>query len=166
MYKKNIIAGIIMTVLLCVYGSFAFTFSSVYDHSDAPIIEIEQAMGIDIPAHKQINTQDWTTGKQSVSRGYIYSTSDVYFEKVAAEAFEKQIATDNRWLATLLNDLIGIASPFGDYGFYDYTLIFNVDTSEYNTLPQENGTFKFISLLYRAEDNQMVIVVYQIDYIK
>lgn len=165
-YKKNIIAGIIMTTLLSVYGSFSFIFANVYEHSDEPIIKIEQVMGIDIPAHKKINTQDWTKGTQSVSRGYVHSTSDIYFEKSAVEKFEKQISTDDRWLSTVPNDLIGISSPFGDYGIYDYNLIYNVDTSEYNTLPQSSGTFRLINILYNAEVHQMRIVEYDIDYIK
>lgn len=165
-YKKNIIAGIIMSVLLCIYGSFSLIFANVYEHSDEPIVKIEQTMGIDIPTHKQINTQDWTKGTQSVSRGYIYSSSDIYFEKSVVEEFEKQIAIDDRWLSTVSNDLIGISSPFGDYGIYDYNLIYNMDTSEYNALPQKSGTFRFINILYSEENNQMRIIEYDIDYIK
>ncbi len=165
-YKKNIIVGIIMVALLCIYGSFSFIFANTYEHSDAPIIRIEQTMGIDIPTHKQINTQDWTKGTQSVSRGYIYSTSYIYFDKIAVEEFEKQIVANDKWLSNVSNDLIGISSPFGDCGMYDYVLIYNMDTSEYNTLPQNSGTFRFISILYRAEENQMKLVEYDIDYIK
>ncbi len=165
-YKKNIIVGIIMAALLCIYGSFSFIFANVYQHSDEPIIKIEQTMGIEIPTHKQINTQDWTEGTQSVSRGYIHSTSDIYFEKSVVEEFEKQISTDDRWLSTVPNDLIGISSPFGDYGIYDYNLIYNVDTSEYNVLPQRSGTFRFINILYNAEAHQMRIIEYDIEYIK
>lgn len=165
-YKKNVIAGIIMAILLGVYGSFSFIFTDVYEHDDEPIIRIEQTIGIDIPMHKQINTQDWTKGTQSVSRGYIHSTSDIYFEKRAVEEFEKQISTDDRWLSTLPNDLIGISSPFADSGIYDYYLIYNMDTSEYNTLPQNSGTFHFINILYNAETKQMRIIEYDMDYIK
>lgn len=165
-YKKNIVVGIIMVALLCIYGSFSFVFANVYEHSDEPIIEIEQTMGIDIPTHKQINTQDWTKGTQSVSRGYIYSTSDIYFESNAVEEFEKQIATDDRWLSNVSNDLIGISSPFSDHDIYDYTLIYNMDTYEYNELPQHSGKYQFINILYNAKDNQMRIIEYDIDYIK
>ena len=165
-YKKNVIVGIIMAILLGIYGSFSFVFGEVYEHGEEPIIKIEQTIGIDIPIHKQINTQDWTIGTQSVSRGYIRSTSDIYFDQSAVEEFEKQIATDDRWLSTLPNDLIGISSPFSDSDMYDYYLIYNMDTSEYNTLPQNNGTFRFINILYITETKQMRIIEYDIDYIK
>lgn len=165
-YKKNVIAGIIIAILLGVYGSFSFIFTDVYEHDDEPIIKIEQTIGIDIPMHKQINTQDWTKGTQSVSRGYIRSTSDIYLEESAVEEFEKQIAMDDRWLSTLPNDLIGISSPFSDSGSYDYYLIYNMETSEYNALPQSSGTFRFINILYNAETKQMRIIEYDMDYVK
>lgn len=165
-YKKNVIAGIIMTVLLCIYGSFSFIFANVYDHSDKPIVRVEQTIGIDIPDHKQISTQDWTKGTQSVSRGYIYYTSDIYFDNSAVAGFEKQLANGDKWLSSVSNDLIGITSPMNDYGIYDFVLIYNIDTGEYNTLPNQNGKYRFINILYKSEENQMQIVEYDIDYVK
>lgn len=165
-YKKNIIVGIIVTVFLCLYGSFSLIFADVYNHSDEPLIRTEQTVGIDIPDHKQINTQDWTKGTQSVRRGYIYSISDVYFDNSAVEEFEEQLKNDDRWLPFVPNDLIGITSPMNDYGIYDYNLIYNVDTTEFNTLPDKGGQYRFINILYRLEDNQMKIVEYDIDYVK
>lgn len=166
-HKKNIIVGIIMTVILCLYGSFTFVFSDLYDHSPDPVIQIEQLIGMDIPEYKQINTQDWTKGSQSVPRGYyIHYTSDVYFENGAMKNFESRIIDDDRWLAAVPNDLIGITSPFSDSGFYDYMLIYNADTDEYNTLPQNSGTYTFINVCLGAEQKQMKIVEYEIEYVK
>ena len=111
-----------MTALLCIYGSFSFIFANVYDHSEEPILRAEQTIGIDIPEHKQISTQDRTKGTQSVSRGYIYYTSDIYFDNSAVANFEKQFAMDDKWLSSVPNDLIGITSPMNDYGTYDFVL--------------------------------------------
>ncbi len=165
-YKMNIIVGIIMTALLCIYGSFSFIFANVYDHSDTPIIRAEQTLGIDIPKHKQISTQDWTKGTQSVSRGYIQSTSDIYFDDFAVEEFERQLINNEKWLSSVSSDMIGITSPMNDYGIYDYVLIYNVDTLECNTLPSNSGNFHFINILYSSENNQMKIVEYDIEYVK
>lgn len=166
-YKKNIIVGIIMTVILCVYGSFTFVFSDLYDHGPEPVIQIEQLIGIDIPEYEQINTQDWTNGTQSVPRGYyIHYTSDVYFADGAMKDFESRIADDERWLSAVPTDLTGITSPFSDSGFYDYMLIYNADTDEYNTLPESSGTYTFINVCFRAEQEQMKIAEYELEYIK
>ena len=103
-----------MAALLCIYGSFTFIFSDIYSHSDEPIVNAEQMLNIDIPTHSRINTQDWTKGTQSVPRGYIYSTSDIYFDDTAAGQFEENISNDAKWISDIPNDMVGITSYFCD----------------------------------------------------
>jgi len=165
-YKKNVIAGVIMAALLCIYGSFTFIFADVFSHSDEPIVNAEQTLNIDIPKHSHISTQDWTKGTQSVPRGYIYSTSDIYFDDTAVEQFEKSIANDARWISDIPNAMVGITSYFCDIQTSDYYMIYNKDTGELNKLPSESGSYVFINLLYDAEGNTMKLVEYQIEYTK
>ena len=165
-YKKNVIVGIIMSALLCIYGSFTFIFSDIYSHSDEPIINAEQMLKIDIPEHSRINTQDWTKGTQSVSRGYIYSTSDIYFDDTAVADFEKNLLSDAKWISDIPTDMIGITSSLCDFRTGDYYIIYNRDTGEFNKLPSESGTYVFINVLYNAESNTMKLVEYQIEYTK
>ncbi len=163
-YKKNVIAGIIMTVLLCIYGSFSFIFADMYDHSDEPIIRIKQMLKIDIPEYTQINTTDWTKETQSGGAEYLYYFSDVYFGE-EAENLELQIREDSRWLSEKPSELIGISSPLGQTVAYDNILIYNSDTEEYNTLPEKDGTYHFISITYDSKEKQMRIAEYDIDYV-
>lgn len=165
-YKKNVIVGIIMAALLCIYGSFTFIFSDIYSHGDEPIVNTEQMLNIDIPTHSRINTQDWTKGTQSVPRGYIYSTSDIYFDDTAVGQFEKNISNDAKWISDISNDMVGITSYFCDIQTSDYYIIYNKDTGEFNKLPSASGTYVFINVLYNAEKNTMKLVEYQIEYTK
>ena len=41
-YKKNIIAGFIMTAVLCIFGCFVFIFGGMYSNSDALLLKTEQ----------------------------------------------------------------------------------------------------------------------------
>ena len=164
LYKKNIVAGVIMAILLCLYGSFVFIIETPYGHSDEIITDTEQLLNIDIPEHKQINTRNWTDGVQSVPRGYIWCTSDVYFDETVVVNFENQIATDDKWLTSVPSDMIGIAYPLIDYTEYDFVLIYNVDTGVYNSVPEDSGTYHFINVFYVSDDNKMLIAEYQIDY--
>ena len=165
-YKKNVIVGFIMAALLCIYGSFTFIFSNLYSHGDEPILNAEQMLSIDIPEHSRINTQDWTKGTQSIPRGYIYSTSDIYFDDAAVEEFEKNLSSDTKWISTIPSDMVGITSYFCDIQTGDYYIIYNRDTGEFNKLPSESGTYVFINVLYNAESNTMKLVEYQIEYTK
>ncbi len=165
-YKKNVIVGFIMAGFLCIYGSFTFIFANVYSHNDEPILNAEQLLDIDIPTHSRINTQDWTNGTQSIPRGYIYSTSDIYFDDTAVEEFEKNLSSDTKWISAIPNDIIGITSYFCDIQTSDYYIMYNKDSMEFNKLPSESGTYVFINVLYNAESNTMKLVEYQIEYTK
>jgi len=165
-YKGNVIVGFIMAVFLCLYGSFTFVFSDIYSHSDEPILNAEQMLNIDIPTHSRINTRDWTKGTQYVLRGYIYSTSDIYFDDTAVEEFEKNLSSNTKWLSDIPNDMIGIISYLYEIQTNDYCIIYNKTTKEFNKLPSENGTYMFINVLYNAKNNTMKLIEYEIEYIK
>ncbi len=165
-YKKNVIVGFIMAALLAIYGSFGFLLSDVYSHDDAPVLRVEEALGIDIPEYTQINTQDWTKGTQYVARGTVISTSDVYFDDAAVAEFESKLGDDPKWIDRIPSDLVGITSTFCDSGGDDYYIIYNKTTKEYNTLPAESGTYEFINVLYSVKDNSMTLVEYTIEYVK
>lgn len=167
-YKKNVIVGFIMASLLCIYGSFTFLFADVYSRSEEPIRNAEQTLNIDIPQHTRINTQDWSKGTQSTSWEYIYiySTSDIYFDDAAVEAFEKNLANDAKWLSDIPNALLGITSHYYIIRPSDHSLLYNKDTKEFNALPSESGTYDFIQVLYNVETNTMQLVEYQIEYTK
>ena len=165
-YQKNVITGFIMAALLCIYGSFSLIFADTFDHSDIYITKAEQMLKIDIPEHTRINTQDYTKTTQVFPRGYIYTVSDIYFSESAVEDFENEIKHDNRWLTSVPNNLFGITSPLCDYSKYDYVLIYNIDTEEFNVLPSDNGTYRFINIIYKSNANEMKIIDHSIDYIK
>ncbi len=165
-YKKNVIVGIIMASLLCIYGSFTFIFSDIYSHGEQPIVNTEQMLNIDIPNHSRINTQDFTKGTQSSVRGYIYSVSDIYFNDTAVEQFEKNISNDAKWISDIPNDMVGITSYFCDIQTSDYYIIYNKDTGEFNKLPNESGEYVFMNVIYNAESNAMKLVTYKIEYTK
>ncbi|MBQ8817219.1 MAG: hypothetical protein IJZ83_01450 [Clostridia bacterium] len=165
-YKKNVIVGFIMAALLCIYGSFTFIFDDIYSHSDEPILKAEQILNIDIPEHTQINTRDWTQGTQSSPRGYIYYTSDIYFDNACVAEFEKYLESDTKWMSYIPNDMVGITSYLYDMESSDYYLIYNKTTKEFNSLPSKSGIYDFISIIYNAESNTMSLVEYQIEYTK
>ncbi|MBQ9692022.1 MAG: helix-turn-helix transcriptional regulator [Clostridia bacterium] len=165
-YKFNLIVGIVMVILLCLYGSFCFVFDNVFSHGDESIVNAENAMKIDIPEHKHINTQDWTQGNQSGMRGYVYYVSDVYFTDEAVKEFESSLSSDPKWLSSVPSNMIGISSPYHDVEGYDYVIIYNVDTNEFNALPSEARSYRFINVLYSCKRNTMAIVEYETEYKK
>lgn len=164
--KKNIVAGIIFSFFLCVYGSMYFSSFEMFDHSDTAIVKVEEALDIEIPDPKQINTEDWSDSEQMNSRGIIYYSSDVYFEEDAVEAFEKEIEQNPMWLKIVPNDLIGITSPLSNFYNGGYFIVYNKDTKQVNDLPDKSGKYRFYYIAYNEKANYMKIDEYDVDYIK
>ncbi|MBQ8782580.1 MAG: helix-turn-helix domain-containing protein [Clostridia bacterium] len=164
-YLKNVIIGIILTIMLCVYGCFGFIFEDVISNDEAVITYVEEMVNIDIPEHKNITTQDWTGGTQEgVSGSYLYTTSDIEFDEENALAFESQIKNDPKWLSEVPNKLIGLSTPIANLKTCDYAMIYNSYTDEFNTLPKEAGEYHCITLIYTAERKLLQIVEYDIEY--
>lgn len=165
--KKNIVAGIIVLILMCVYGSMGFGIEDTADHSDAAIIKAEEVIGIDIPEAAYIETFYWEEDEeQSFSRGYIYSSSNISFDEEVADSYEEELQNNSKWLTKIPSDLYGLTSSLTEYYDGSFLLLYNADTKEFNSVPKENGTYHFFSLGYDAEYNTMQIDEYDIEYIK
>ncbi len=162
-YLKNVVIGIILTVMLCVYGCFGFIFEDAISNDEAAITYVEEMVNIDIPEHKNVATRDWTGSTQEgQSDCYIYNISDIEFDEENAKTFENQMKSDSKWLSTVPNELMGLTvSVIGDY-----TMIYNSYTEEFNTLPQEAGEYHFVTLSYFAERNVLQITEYDAEYTK
>ena len=165
-YRMNVIVGLIAAGLLCIYGSFTFLFHNAYSHSDEPILRAEQLLKIDIPDHFQINTPNGSDLSEYAQRGSVSSVSEIYFKEDAVEDFEKNLPDDPKWLSKIPGALIGVTSHYSEKPMYDYFLIYNKSTKEFNKLPDKSGTYEFINLFYDTEHNKMKIVEYSIEYNK
>lgn len=161
----NVAVGIVMTVLLCLFGSFWLIDGGV-SYGDEKLLAAEERIGIDLPEPIRVATQDWTEGEQDVPRGYIYYTSDIYFGEEGQGELEDQIAAADKWVSGIPSDLVGVAGVLYDPIYYDAMIVYNVDTGELNTLPDQSGSYRFITLLYDRDEAQVTMLEYTIDYIK
>lgn len=161
---KNIVVGIIISSLLCIYGSFSFLFSGVYSDSSKPITDVERLLSIDIPTHSEINTVNFDGNvTETYPRGHIFSSSTISFDEENVKEFEENLIKDDKWISDIPNQLIGITSTHCDFPA-DYYLIYNTQTNEFNKLPQADGTYRFINITYQCDTNMMEIINYEIEY--
>ena len=161
----NIVVGIIMTVILCAFGSFCFIDTGI-SYDQKPLLEAEGKIGIDLPEPVNMATRDWTIGEQTVARGYIYYVSDIYFEEKEQNELERQISSGDKWLPSVPSNMVGLFCSLAEPSQYDAILLYNVDTGELNTPPETSGSYRFIALLYNRKQAHVQMVEYTIDYIK
>lgn len=164
--RKNIVIGIIVAVWLFSFGCFSFIFSGFINDDPTPVYRAEEILNIDLPDYEAIQTTNTAQAAYSSSRYFEYYHCEVYFERDGAREFAALVENDERFLQILPNELIGISSFMYGQQLGDYVLLYNVDTNQFNTQPEENGTYRFVCIEYMPDQDRMLIVEYDIDYVK
>ncbi len=163
-YKKNVIAGIVMTAVLCLYGCFTFIFARLYNDNPIGVERIEYYLDIDIPEYDHIATQNIGVGNDATDPTYIWYNSNAYFDVDGTQELVDRIQSDDRFLNGMPNELTGLASYMSLLSSCDYVLFYNVDTGQCNAYPEESGIYRMISIALYRDDMCLNIIEYNLDY--
>ncbi len=161
----NIVAGVLTAVIILLStwlpiltGDASDYYDYDYEAGDEYVEQTEQLLDIDFMEYESSETSSFSLDNSPVRYIYIYYTEDMW-QSVS------RLLTDSRWSRQIPTALNSIASPHGSTPHYDYIIIYNVDTGEYNSLPEQSGTYHFITLTYNNEWNDVQIADYYIDFI-
>ncbi len=164
-YNKNIIAGIIMSIVVIIFGSFSFVFGS----SSAPTETFRIITGTDLPEASSVKTIN-RTNEPSVLRGYVTYEYIITFDEAEATEFENYLTTDSRWMTSLPDEILGITAGLTEIYMrdmdFDYVIVHNSSTGQFNKLPVKNGLNSCFNALYDLESNTLRILEYHMDYVK
>lgn len=167
-FLKNIIVGAIVTFLTVVWAiMFSILCVDTDEHTEAPILRVEEAISIEIPSYEYISTTPSEVELDMVKRVHRRYYSKVYFEGSVAEAYEAELLADDRWLKDKTpHDLYGLMCVCQFDNREDYVLIFNTTTKELNKVPSQSGTYDFIQLIYDINQDMLEIYEYTVEYVK
>ncbi len=147
--KKNIVCGIIIGLLMLIYGFFPSIYA---DDANSRLGSIEAQLGFEFPASVEM---DYNVAYGASGEYQIITT--LSFEESVANDFEAFMKEDSRWL-TWENDTFKSAIPEGLEDFStDYFLIYNTETNEFGKLPEGDSECEFIYIAYDAEMNVVYI---------
>lgn len=168
-YAKNIVIGVIMTFLLTIFGLICLIPSAVSDTgSDSAELfnKAERIAGIDFPEYESISVIDERNGGTiNAQRGDIKAITRVKFGTRQARSVYRALLYDKAWRGYVPTELVGITSSFCDNTKDVFILIYNNDTGEINSLPEKEGEYNYINILYFHNQSIMTIVDYDIKYI-
>lgn len=160
----NIIVGGIMAGLLIIYGSFSWLVP--INHSPAHIESVESRLQIDFPQFEYIEMTDYNN--ESISQNYenmhMKYKSTAYFDDENSLLMENLLNKEGRFEDSLPNDFKGMIPTGAAKG--DYTMLYRLDTNEFNTLPETSGKYNCIYIVYISEYKMLQIMEYEIDYVK
>ena len=102
-----------------------------------------------------------------------------YSTSLTLEAYRTGIISENDFDLLKSKSMEALAEVIGYYTKNESTsiktdtakelaksLIYNVDTAKFNTLPSRSGKYRFINILYELDKKRMRIVEYDIYYTK
>ncbi len=151
--KKNIICGIIIGLIMLVYGLFPTIFGNISDNLNL----LEAQLGFDFPQTIGMNyktTNDLSGDKQALTT--------LNFTESDANDFEKFMQEDDRWIKGSNEKFAEIIPETLVYFPSDYFLIYNTDTSEFGRVPKKKGQYQLIYIAYSSELN--VAYIYEYPY--
>lgn len=175
---KNIVAGVIFTILLCAYGAFTPIFSGFYSHDPAYIDRIAQEVQFTLPDRGKITTENFmpesrvstvqkaplNTGDRSVNVAAecgLSSRVELTDAKQITD-FEKSVRGSQLWTTSISTSLSGIvpllySAQAGDFSNY---MVYNATLGSYNTVPDTTQNCHYIFIAYSREKHQMLIGEY------
>lgn len=161
----NIAAGVLAAIVVIMSAWLPIVLSGDtgepdygYAPGDEYVEQTEQLLDLDFMEYVSSETTLYGRDTEAVRYTYVEYSED-YWQSVS------RILSDSRWSRQIPTALNSIATPYGGVPYYDYIMIYNVDTGEYNTLPEQSGTYHFVTLSYTNDWPGIEIAEYYIDYI-
>ena len=144
--KKNIIAGIIMIIVLSLYGSFTNIFSSQISHDTKYLTKISETTNIDIPTAAYVSiVYDFQTEDDSLAM-VKFNDDSMYVNNIEKNS---NWTSDISFIPSDVNNLF-ILSLTSDY---EYFTVYNTTSNTYNNFDGE--------LIYFAYDvDSKVLFIY------
>ena len=169
--KSNRDLGIVVAVIIALVGVGAFLFSNVISSSfpmdSTHAYELAQTADIDLPPDLEVvyavQTPELELSDSNAFTRVCYHAELVLDED--AEAFLEQIRNDPRWLQPLPTEMRGVLpdTAITFTGNADYVLLYRMTDDSYNQLPAEDGSYRYLCFIYRA--NSGILDIYHYDLI-
>ena len=145
---KNIVAGVIMAFLLCIFGMFYFLGKDSISHDYGYMRHVEEVVNVDFPDEGYISID-------SLSTPIAY----VKFGKRDTELFRDSLRNDNRWKDSttfIPADMLDLSNTMAISGS-EYYLLYDIDSSIYNTV-NSKANHRYMLLAYNVDGGLLMII--------
>lgn len=146
----------VMLTFLLLFGSYRFFFSGVFDYSTDRLSYIEGFADVEIPDQVKMVTEHFEN-MQDFDPYYVSRIKIT--EAVEADAFEKAMAQDDRWVLQLPTAVKGLLPSYHQMEMqqFDCYMFYNITDNTYNSFPTADYN-NCILLAYDAELNYLFVL--------
>jgi len=162
--NKNIVGGIIITILLLMYG--ILPFSSV-DNDYSYVDKLEKIINFELPNSGTISLEDYSDVNISsqfelISKGYITFTDEkeikIFEESISSSTIWKNKNSSYMQMQEPSSIIVQLSGKI-------YYLLFNKDENTYNTVPTKEGNYEMYFIMYDMDENKMYTLNYKYKFI-
>lgn len=150
-FKKYIIVGFICCTLFCVFGSSRFFYKDTISYEESAIYSVEDKLGIDLPKNRKTAT-------------IFYDNFTISYIKITDNDermnFYNSFNKSQIWINTVSESLCD-SLPMQimiDLSDYDYFMLYNLTTNEYNAYPFDTGVYECIFIACDKDLNRLTIL--------
>lgn len=121
----------------------------------------EKALGTELPQPYNYNIYEYG---DYYGECYLYYYGYIGFDLRDTVPFELNM--DENWMDYVPSELKVLCDDVEVLGYYDSFILINLDSGELNTLPQKDGTYRFMALYYSHEYSELYVAEYDVFYSK
>lgn len=152
---KNIVCGILIGIMMLVYGSFPTLIGNV----NVNIEHIETQIGFEFPQYEGLR-YDVSTNLS----GKHQTLTQLSFSDSTSKEFENFMSSDKRWLSESDTDFSEVMPENLANIPTDYFLFYNASSDEFSQLPRSDGEYDLIFIIYSSYYKVAYIYEYTVDY--
>ena len=162
--SKNIVIGVLCSLILIVAGCSSF-LAPKPSHNFSEIKPYQDILQVDLPKDA-IYYHDDTV---DLCQDSIVDISILYvaYPDDAGEKLAQNIKNSKYWISSYESEKLYDIMPYSTQSEYedDYYLIFNKNSKQYNSLPDDDGKQHFIVMKYDSVYYRLYIYQYTLNYV-
>ena len=162
--KKNIVVGIIFTVLLCVFGALGLIHAHVFSQNDTTaLVRLEQYTQTDFPETQHAVNMTYDKDNTTVA-GLDTDTMEPvtmsYFQfEESPKEIENILKINSHWHHPPDKEILDILMPL-QYSKDLYVCLYNETDNSFNTLPSKSGKYLMYEAVFDAKTGRLEINEY------
>ena len=168
---KNIVVGAVISAFLLMmfvssFGEDSFNLDFFDDpeidtdaEAEALISSAEEVIGFELPEHDYFYFYDYSVSDK------VHKNCDLEYYDLEAEELLGKIKESELFFENIPTPYIGILPDYNRSYEYNFYLIYNADTKEYNKLPAADGDYNMVSILVDYDEDFDGVYVYISKYV-
>lgn len=166
--KKNIIGGIIVAILMLMYGTMSYDTENNNISTDyAYVGDLEEILSVDFPDTGKIELYSYSNINiintfEILSKGYI-----TFNNESEIEDFEQMLSTSLIWKNknTSYMQMQEPREVMENIKGDPYYILYNKTENTYNVIPSKEGKYEMYYLIYDMDNNKIYMLNYNYTFI-